>query len=109
MTDLDKLYLQLLCNGFMLLKLAVDENSYSWIQAETELLHNIPSLIFENNGLRHLYFWEQERMAYKEWAVEQDNEMQERIRCYYQPIWDEMEPLMAQFQATRPDSLAGPG
>lgn len=109
MTGLDKLYIQLLCSGLMMLKLAVDENIYTWIQAETELLHNVPSLIFENNRLRHIYFWEQERVAYQEWAVRQDDEMQHRIKCYYQPVWDEMEPFVAQIQAGGANSLAGPG
>jgi hypothetical protein len=108
MTELDKLYIRFLSRGFIMLKLAVDENVYAWIHAETELLHNIPSLIFESNRLRHLYFWEQERMAYIEWAVGQDDEMQDRIRCLYQSVWDEMEPTMAQFQAGGPAHRADP-
>jgi len=95
MSPLDTLYLEHLRLGFLMLRLAVDSNDASWTRAETELLHNIPSLILETNPLRHVYFWEGERTLYLEWAKTRDQEMRDRIDCYYLPIWNEMQPLIS--------------
>ncbi len=93
MKSLDDLYIILLRRGFILLRLAVDSQNYEWIQAEVELLHNVPSLIGETNMLRHNYFWEAERMAYIEWVEENknsNNDYEENMQDYYEPTWKKM-------------------
>jgi hypothetical protein len=95
MNPLDTLYLEHLRLGFLMLRLAVDSNDASWTRAETELLHNIPSLICETNPLRHIYFWEGERELYIDWSNTRDEEMRARIDCYYLPIWEAMQPLIS--------------
>jgi len=97
MSDLDSLYAQLLRVGFVVLRQAVESGDRGWIDAELELLHNVPSLLGETNPERHAYFWSKERTHYIEWASEPGREVpKSRMRTYYKPIWDEMEPLIAQ-------------
>jgi hypothetical protein len=97
---LDPYYLQMLGLGLMLLKHAAYARELPWVQAEVELLHNIPSLIGETNRLRHRYFWFKERTAYIEWASAPGREeKRSRMRTYYEPIWREMEPVVLELTA----------
>ena len=96
MESLDPFYVQMLRVGFVVLRQAVDARDERWVQAEIELLHNIPSLIDESNVLRHRYFWTKERPAYVEWVSAAGRQFQRsRMRTYYEPIWREMEPVLA--------------
>ncbi len=62
------------------------------MNAELELLHNIPSLLGEENIERHRYFWFKERTHYLEWLTSNGSaEAQSRMRTFYEPIWQEME------------------
>jgi hypothetical protein len=100
MTELEKLYAELLHRGFIVLREAFDSGSLEWLNAEIELLHNVPSLMGENNEKRHQYFWSQERTYYLERLSKLALERaQLRIRMLYEPIWAEMEPLIAQLLA----------
>ncbi|WP_373652598.1 MULTISPECIES: hypothetical protein [unclassified Schlesneria] len=96
MTELENLYLDLLEVGFLVLRQAVDSKDPDWIEAEMEMLHNIPSLVGESNVLRHHYYWFGERTRYLErvLAREGNGEQASRIDTYYEPIWREMEPLL---------------
>ncbi len=95
MNDLDALYARLLTSGFIVLRQAVQSGNAEWIQAELEMLHNVPSLLGESNVERHRYYWLQERTHYIEWATATGrNEAKSRRMTYYEPIWAEMEPVM---------------
>ena len=97
MTQLDQLYAQTLEVGFLVLRQAVDSGNPDWINAEFELLHNVPGLIGEDNKERHRYFWHKERARYIDWTSEDGREQaRSRMLTYYRPIWDEMEPLVKQ-------------
>jgi hypothetical protein len=64
---------------------------------DSALLHNVPTLIGETNKERHQYFWHKERRRYMDWASAPGRDQaKSRMMTYYQPIWDEMEPLMTQ-------------
>jgi hypothetical protein len=100
MHQLDLLYARLLHVGFIVLRQALDSASQDWINLEYELLHNVPSLIGERNLERHKYFWLGERTLYLERVSAAGGEQaRSRMLTYYKPIWDEMEPLMAQLTA----------
>ena len=100
MGELDLLYARFLAVGFVVMRQAVESADRDWIDAELELLHNVPSLIGENNVERHQYFWSQERTHHIQWASAPGREeAQSRMLTYYKPLWDEMEPLFTQLTA----------
>jgi hypothetical protein len=95
MHDLDSYYAHLLAVGFVVMRLAAESANRKWLDAEFELLHNVPSLIGEGNAERHKYFWNQERAHYIQWASGTGREnAKSRMLTYYQPIWNEMEPVV---------------
>jgi hypothetical protein len=95
MADLDRLYARFLQVGFVVLRQAIESAKQDWIDAELELLHNVPSLIGESNPERHRYFWFQERAHHMEWvSAPGREEAKSRMLTYYKPIWEELEPLV---------------
>jgi hypothetical protein len=98
MTQLELLYAQNLQVGFIVLRQAVESGIRDWINAELELLHNVPTLMGESNKERHRYFWYKERARYLDWVSGPGRETaKSRMLTYYEPIWSEMEPLVKQF------------
>jgi hypothetical protein len=96
MRDLDSYYTHLLTVAFVVMRQAAESGDHEWLEAEFELLHNVPSLIGEANAERHRYFWYQERTHYIQWASTASREnAKSRMLTYYQPIWAEMEPIVA--------------
>jgi hypothetical protein len=101
MEQIELLYARLLHVGFIVLRQAVESRSHEWVEAEFELLHNVPSLIGEDNKARHRYFWFTERTHHIEWvSVPGREEAKSRMLTFYEPIWNEMEPLMKGFLET---------
>lgn len=97
MDELDTLYARLLSLGFVVLKQAARSGNRDWLEAELEMLHNVPSLLGEENAERHRYYWFSERTHYIDWVCQSgDDEAISRMKTYYQPIWDEMEPLISE-------------
>ena len=95
MDELDLLYARLLTVGFVVMRQAVECTDREWVDAELELLHNVPSLIGERNVERHKYFWFQERTHHVQWvSAPGREEAKSRMLTYYKPLWDEMEPLL---------------
>ena len=95
MAKLDQLYAHLLAVGFVVMRQAAESKSQDWLEAEFELLHNVPSLIGESNVERHRYFWSKERPHHVKWVSAPGREQaKSRMLTYYKPIWDEMEPLI---------------
>jgi hypothetical protein len=98
MTQLDLLYAQNLQTGFIVLRQALESGIQDWVNAELELLHNVPSLMGERNKERHRYFWYKERTRYIDWvSAPKRDALKSRMLTYYEPIWNEMEPLIKQF------------
>ena len=97
MSELDRLYGRHLQVGFVVLKQALQSGNPDWVRAEVELLHNIPSLLGEDNIERHQYFWTGERQHYLDWLSEHGTaEARLRMRTFYEPLWNEKEPLIVQ-------------
>jgi hypothetical protein len=102
MNDLDTLYARLLHFGFIFLQQAAAQRDHAWLEAQLEMLHNIPSLIGETNAHRHEYYWRQERQAFIDWVSVPGREAaKSRMLTYYEPVWREMEPLITELTARR--------
>lgn len=104
MDRLNGFYAWLLKFGLLALREAIDLKDLEWAKVETEFLHNIPSLIAEQNVNRHRYFWETERELYIEWVKGCGRKrVQSRLRTYYEPVWREMEPILLElFSSNQP-------
>jgi len=97
MDELDRLYGRMLQVGLLVLGQALDAGDLEWAKAETQLLHNVPSLLGDENAERHAYFWNEERDQYFEWMTNHGSELaRSRMRTFYAPVWEEMEPLIAE-------------
>ncbi|MEX2187327.1 MAG: hypothetical protein WD875_11050 [Pirellulales bacterium] len=97
MNELDVRYARLLHLGFIILKEAAHSDDREWLDAEVEMLHNVPSLLGEENIERHRYFWFSERQAYIDWTSKSGRDQaRSRMLTFYSPIWQEMEPLIAE-------------
>lgn len=110
--NLNDCYLQLMSVGFIVLRQAVDSRDRAWAAAEVELLHNVPSLLNEQNAERHRYFWYSEREHYLDWVSEPGREeARSRMETYYEPIWRAMEPLLLDLLASadRPTAVSASG
>jgi hypothetical protein len=95
MDRLATLYGKLLGFGFISIREAIHSQDDEWANAEVELLHNVPSLLEESNVERHRYFWFTEREHYLDWLRTSGRERpQSRMKIYYEPIWQEMEPIL---------------
>lgn len=92
---LDELYVRHLHLGFIVLRQAIDSSDSAWVNAEHQLLHNIPSLIGEPNLRRHHYFWASERTWYINWITASGSDQaKSRMNTFYMPHWKEMEPVI---------------
>jgi hypothetical protein len=106
MNALNKLYTRLLQVGFIVLRQAIASDERAWVQAEVELLHNVPSLIGEANTKRHEYFWFAERAHYLDWiSAHGSPEAKSRKQTYYEPVWREMEPLVMELVAAKQQAV----
>jgi hypothetical protein len=54
--EMNAFYREFLKIGFVVMRQAIRDGNLAWIAAEAELLHNVPSLIDEQNVERHCYF-----------------------------------------------------
>ena len=99
MESLDHLYVQHLERGLLVLRQAIYDDDSDWAKAEVELLHNIPTLIGEQNHRRHIHFWNGTRTLYLAWVERAGRERaKSRMRTFYAPIWEEMAPLIAELE-----------
>jgi hypothetical protein len=97
MDELDRLYARLLQVGLLVLDQAVEAGDMDWVRAEVNHLHNLPSLLGEENVDRHAYYWHEERPHYAQWIAAHGSELaRSRMRTYYELLWDEMEPLISE-------------
>ncbi len=109
MDAVNAVYTRFLAIGFVVLKQAFYSKDLEWLEAEIELLHNIPSLINEPNIERHRCFWTIERDLY----VEKINSMRRdepktRMMTYYEPLWEECESVIQEYLLQK-DTKVGQG
>lgn len=89
--ELNRLYIKVLTYGLIAIRDAAFAGDIERCKMEADHIHNLPSLINEENMHRHLYYYNTERQAYCVWAMERgDNSLTEFIRDIYLPLWTEI-------------------
>jgi hypothetical protein len=85
-------YIDVLQFGFMLLRnFAADAGDIELCRIEADHLHNIPSLLYEENEGRHEYYIRGERGLFLQRLRERGAaEYLERVRLYYDGPWQVM-------------------
>jgi hypothetical protein len=95
MKELDKIYLEILRSGLVAIRDAADSGDLHRCKAEAEHLHNLPSLLGEQNKERHLYYVSTERTAYLEWVLStKRRDLMEFVSMAYFPYWQEMDEIL---------------
>lgn len=80
--------------GFIVLREALKSGNINWVDAEIEMLHNVPSLIGEENIRRHEYYWEKERVAYIERiskVITVNKNALSLMNTFYKPTWEQIQ------------------
>jgi len=98
--ELDRLYVTLLYHGLIAIRNASHGGDLEYCKAESEHLHEVPSLIGETNILRHVYQATAARGLYLEW-VESNNrdDVREFIDIWYAPVWRDIDAILANEQS----------
>ena len=104
--ELDPIYLQLLRTGLLSLRDAALRNDLPACQAEAECLHEVPTLVGEDNIQRHFHYARVVFRSYIEWArATGRSDVNERVNAFYVPIWkaiaDVLSAWAAQQEASR--------
>jgi hypothetical protein len=86
---LDEICRTLLHFGLLSLRDAAYAGDIDRCKAETEHLHNLPSLIGETNLRRHLYYLQCERGEYLRW-LRGRVVLRESVDALLGPLWDQM-------------------
>ena len=95
MESLDALYWNILKSGLISTCAAAGEGDLSRCRAEAEHIHNIPSLIGEQNVARHLYYATQEREAYIQWLLSTNRkELREHALLVFGSEWQQMDAVL---------------
>jgi hypothetical protein len=95
MESLDALYWRILQSGLISIRDAAGEGDLARCRAEAEHIHNIPSLISEENVNRHIYYAMQEREAYIEWVLSTGRkDLCERALLVFAGEWEAMDSVL---------------
>lgn len=98
MQEINRLYAKLLEFGLHTLRVASYLQDKEWLDAEIEMLHNIPSLIGEESVERHRYNWFQERKNFLRWVdTSGREEAKSRTKTFYEPVWRELKLRLEEF------------
>jgi hypothetical protein len=95
MKTLDAAYWRILKAGLIAVRDAATNGDVARCRAEAEHIHNIPSLIGEENVQRHLCYFSEERKAYMEWiAASGRAELKMWMSLAYFDAWREMDEAL---------------
>ncbi len=95
MSKLDELYIKILARGLLSLRTSARNGDVEQCNAESEYLHNIPSLIGEENINRHLYHVITEKLRYLDWVYSKnDKELVVSVGARYLDYWNELEKIL---------------
>ena len=98
--DLDTLYATLLYHGLVAIRNASFAEDLERCQAESEYLHEVPSLIGETNVRRHVYQATAVRAAYLRWAAKDGrDDVREFVEVWYAPLWRQMDSILGGWPA----------
>jgi hypothetical protein len=100
MSELDSLYVSLLRDGLISVRNAARSGDYEWCKAESEYLHEIPSLIGDSNLTRHIYQATGARKLYLKWVADNNrHDVKKYVDMFYAPVWIQMDKLLGIEQA----------
>lgn len=100
MNELDRLHLTILYAGLVAIRNAAQRGDLAWCKAESEHLHEVPSLIGETNVRRHVYHATAVRRAYLDWVARDGGEdVREFVDTWYSLAWRQMDRLLGIEQA----------
>ena len=92
---LDQIYLEILKAGILAVRNAAHDGELSYCRAEADHIHNIPSLIGEDNIERHNYYYNAERVDYLKWLNSNGSEEAKQwILKRYLKAWEEMGKIL---------------
>jgi hypothetical protein len=95
MTELDNLYLAILRCGLAAIRNASNNGDIAYCKAESEHLHEMPSLIGEGNMVRHHYYATKQRAAYLEWIAKHGrDDVRAFVDMWYASAWKKMDALL---------------
>ena len=95
MDALDRIYWDILKAGLIAVRDAGANGDTARCRAEAEHIHNIPSLIGEQNIQRHIYYATVERQRYLDWVLSCGQaETQEYARMAYSWRWKRMDEIL---------------
>jgi hypothetical protein len=105
---LDTLYWSILQSGLINIRTAAEQGDLARCRAEADHIHNIPSLIGEENWYRHFYYADQERRAYIQWLVSSGrNELREHALLVFGTPWREMDRILRIRESSSIQALLG--
>jgi hypothetical protein len=95
MSELDRLYVAILNHGLVSIRNASRNSDYALCKAESEYLHEIPSLLCETNKHRHLYQATQVRPAFLKWAKENGrDDVLAFVETYFVSNWKRIDEIL---------------
>jgi hypothetical protein len=95
MNELDKVYLEILYHGLVGIRNASRNGDLEYCKAESEHLHEVPSLVGETNRHRHIYYATGHRAAYLEWIAKNHREdVREWVEVWYAGAWKELDRIL---------------
>jgi hypothetical protein len=95
MKSLDPIYLRILTTGLVNVIAAAEDGDTERCRVEAEHIHNIPSLIGEDNINRHLCYANTERKSYADWIYSNvKKEYRGEIMPFYYCAWREMDTIL---------------
>jgi hypothetical protein len=95
MNELDQLYIAVMYRGLISLRNASSVGDLELCTAESEYLHEIPSLIGETNIYRHIYQATKARSAFLEWAEQHGrNDVLEFMNAWFASEWKQIDRIL---------------
>ncbi len=95
MCELDRLYIAILHQGLISIRNASNNGDLNLCQAESEYLHEVPSLIGETNMRRHIYQAAKVRPAFLKWANDNRREdILEFVKTWFAAEWKRIDAIL---------------
>lgn len=95
MSELDQLYISVLYHGLISIRNASSKGDLDLCKAESEYLHEIPSLIGETNLRRHIYQATKVRPAFLKWAKDNGGEDVLRfVKTWFAAEWKRIDSIL---------------
>jgi hypothetical protein len=94
-SELDRLYIAILYRGLVSIRNASSNGDLDLCRAESEYLHEIPSLIGETNMHRHIYQVTKVRPAFLKWANDNRREdVLEFVKTWLAAEWKRIDEIL---------------